>query len=192
MPYRRDVFTLGRYYHIYNRGAGKGRIFFNEGNYRYLLGLAERYYQRHGATIIAYCLMPNHYHFLIRQETELPLSKFINVTFNAYVQALNLQQGRTGTLFEGRFRHRCVETWQYLAALCRYIHLNPVKAGLVARPEDWTYSNYREWMGLRNSGLVDKTFVQDHFPNVKEYDAFVNDAEGEKNSYGKIRQYVWD
>jgi REP element-mobilizing transposase RayT len=105
MPYRGDTFVSGQYYHIYNRGAGKGKIFFNDGDYEYLLRLVTKYYQQYGATIIVYCLMPNHYHFLLRQETDQPLSRFVNVLFNAYFQALNLQQGRSGTLFEGRFRH---------------------------------------------------------------------------------------
>jgi len=192
MPYRGDTFTSGQYYHIYNRGAGKGLIFFNEGNYEYLLGLVKRYYQKYGATVIAYCLMPNHYHFLLRQETEEPLNKFIRVMFNAYVQALNLQQDRTGTLFEGRFRHKCVDTWEYLTILCRYIHLNPVKAKLVSRPDDWEYSNYREWVGLRNGELVDKVFVQDHFSIAEEYRKFVHDGLDEQRSYEKINKYLFD
>jgi REP element-mobilizing transposase RayT len=105
MPYRGDVFAADQYYHIYNRGAGKGLLFFNSGNYEYCLRLVKRYQQRYGVTVIAYCLMPNHYHFLLRQETEEPLSRFVNVLFNAYVQAVNKQQSRQGTLFEGRFRH---------------------------------------------------------------------------------------
>ncbi|MEO8356258.1 MAG: transposase [Chloroflexota bacterium] len=192
MPYRGDVFTRGQYYHIYNRGAGKAKIFFNEGNHKYLLLLVKQYYQKHGATIIAYCLMPNHYHFLLRQETEEPLSKFMQVLLNSYVQALNVQQGRTGTLFEGRFKHTCVNKWEYLMALCRYIHRNPVKAGLVARPEDWMYSNHREWVGMRDGTLVDKVFVQDHFPSADEYVRFVNDVEDEQRSYAKIKQYMLD
>ena len=83
MPYRQDIFVLGHYYHIYNRGAGKERLFFNPNNYEYLLKLVQRYYRKYGIAIIAYCLMPNHYHFLLRQETEEPLFKFINVIFNA-------------------------------------------------------------------------------------------------------------
>jgi putative transposase len=192
MPYRGDAFAQGQYYHIYNRGAGKGKIFFNDGNYEYLLRLVKQYYQKHGATIIAYCLMPNHYHFLFRQETDEPLSKFMGVLFNAYVQALNLQQERTGTLFEGRFKHKLVDQWEYLMLLCRYVHRNPVKAGLVAHPEDWAYSNYREWIGLRNGALVDKVFVQDHFPSAGEYVKFVNDVEDEKKSYEKISKYLFD
>jgi len=142
--------------------------------------------------VIAYCLMPNHYHFLLRQESDEPLSKFMQMLFNAYVQALNIQQGRTGTLFEGRFKHKCVEQWEYLMALCRYIHRNPVKAGLVAKPEDWAYSNYREWIGTRNGALVDRLFVQDHFPSAEEYIRFVNDVEDEKKSYEKIAKYLFD
>jgi len=192
MPYRADTFMQGQYYHIYNRGTGKGQIFFNEGNYEYLLRLVKRYYQKHGATIIAYCLMPNHYHFLLRQEMDEPLSKFIGVLFNAYSQALNIQQGRTGTLFESRFRHRCVDKWEYLVTLCRYIHRNPVKARLVSKPEDWLYSNYQEWIGLRNGELKDKIFIQDQFPKPGDYIAFVNDIEDENKSYEKITEYLFN
>ena len=192
MPYRGDAFVQGQYYHIYNRGAGKGKIFFNDGNYQYLLRLVKEYYQKHGVTIIAYCLMPNHYHFLLRQETDILLSKFMQVLFNGYVQALNLQQERTGTLFEGRFKHKCVDKWEYLMMLCRYIHLNPVKGSLAACPEDWTYSNYREWIGLRDGPLVDKVFIQDHFSNGQQYVNFVNDVEDERRSYEKIRKYIFD
>ena len=192
MPYRGDSFTQGQYYHLYNRGAGKAKIFFNDGNYQYLLRLIMATYQKHGATVIAYCLMPNHYHFLLRQELEAPLSKFMQVLFNAYVQALNLQQERTGTLFEGRFKHKCVDKWEYLIVLCRYIHRNPVKAGLVAKPDDWAYSNYREWVGARDGTLVDRLFVQDHFSSVHEYVRFVNDVEDENRSYEKISKYLFD
>lgn len=192
MPYRGDLFTQGQYYHIYNRGAGKAKIFLNVGNYLYLLRLIKEHAPKFGVAVIAYCLMPNHYHFLLRQETEVRLSKFMQVLFNAYVQALNIQQRRTGTLFEGRFKHKRVDTWEYLIVLCGYIHRNPVKAGLVAKPEDWVYSNYREWVGLRDGALVDKVFVQDHFSSAEEYVRFVNDVEDEKKSYEKIAKYLFD
>jgi putative transposase len=192
MPYRGEIFTVGQYYHVYNRGAGKGLIFFGEENYEYLLRLIKRYYPGYGVAVIAYCLMPNHYHFLLRQETERSLSEFMNVLFNAYVQALNRQRGRTGTLFEGRFRHMRVDRWDYLVHLCRYIHRNPAKAGLVALPEDWPYSNYREWVGLGDGSLKDEQFVRDHFPTEVEYREFVQDVENEPKSNEKIRKYVWD
>ena len=75
------------------------------------------YYQKYGVSVVAYCLMPNHYHFLLRQETDEPLSKFMQVLFNAYAQAVNIEQERSGTLFEGRFRHKRVDKWEYLVTL---------------------------------------------------------------------------
>ena len=192
MPYRADVFAPGQYYHIYNRGAGKGLIFFNPGNYEYLLRLVKRYSRKYGVVTIAYCLMPNHYHFLLRQETDESLSKFMQVLFNAYAQAVNIEQGRSGTLFEGRFCHKCIDKWEYLVTLCRYIHRNPVKAGMVAKPEDWVYSNYQDWIGIRKGELVDRIFIEDHFPKPEVYSAFVNDNEDEKKSFEKIGKYMFD
>lgn len=192
MPYRGDVFVQGHYYHVYNRGAGKGLIFFNPGNYEHLLRLVKRYCRRYGVTVIAYCLMPNHYHFLLRQETEQALSKFINVLFNAYVQAVNRQQGRKGTLFEGRFRHVWVNREEYLIHLCRYIHLNPVKANLVSQIEDWPYSNYLEWIGQRTGTLKDTRFIRDRFPTPEAYRQFVADDQDVIQTRGSIVKYVWD
>jgi REP element-mobilizing transposase RayT len=118
MP-RRDPFAEDHYYHVYNRGAARGPVFFTPANYEHCLRLVKRYHPRYGAAVIAYCLMPNHYHFLLRQETERPLSDFIRVVFNAYVQAVNVQEARLGTLFEGRFRHVWVDREEYITHLCR-------------------------------------------------------------------------
>ena len=192
MPYRGDEFAQGHYYHIYNRGAGGGLLFFNPGNYEYCLRLVKRCYQKYGATVIAYCLMPNHYHFLLRHETDVPLSKFINVLFNAYVQAVNRQQGRRGTLFAGRFRHVWVDREEYLVHLCRYIHLNPVKAKLVSHPDDWPYSNYLEWIGQRAGTLKDETFIRERFPNPEAYRQFVADYQNEVRVREHIKKYIWD
>jgi REP element-mobilizing transposase RayT len=114
VPQRGQVFAKDHYYHIYNRGADRAPIFFNDQNYGHCLDLVARYRQPYGASIIAYCLMPNHYHFLLRQETDVPLSKFIGVVFNAYTQAVNRQEERTGTLFAGRFRHVWIDRDEYL------------------------------------------------------------------------------
>jgi putative transposase len=192
MPYRGDVFARNHYYHIYNRGVGRGLLFFNPGNYEYCLRLVKRYYRRYGVTVIAYCLMPNHYHFLLRQETDQPLSKFVNVLFNAYVQAVNRQQDRRGTLFEGRFRHVWVDREEYLVHLCRHIHLNPVKAKLVSHPEDWLYSNYLEWTGQRAGILKDETFICERFPTPGAYQQFVADYQDELRTHEHIKQYIWD
>jgi putative transposase len=192
MPNRADTFIPGQYYHIYNRGAAKEPIFSNQGNYEYLLQLVRRYQKKYSVTVLAYCLMPNHYHLLLRQETDEPLSKFINVLFNAYVQAVNIQQKRKGTLFEGRYKHIRIDRWEYLIHLCRYIHRNPVKARLATKPEDWPFSNYRDWIGLRNGTLKDDTFIRDHFMHAQNYLEFVNDFQDDQRNYEKISNYTFD
>jgi REP element-mobilizing transposase RayT len=192
MPFRGDTFSQGQYYHVYNRGAGRSAIFLNDVDYDRLLRLLKYHAERYGATVIAYCLMPNHYHILLRQETDVPLSKFMQNVFNAYVQGFNLQQARTGTLFEGRFKHSHVDQWQYLVVLCRYIHLNPVKAKLAKGPEDWPYSNYREWIGTRAGRLVDRAFVQEYFSCAEDYARFVNAAVDQERSASKIWRYMLD
>ncbi len=123
--------------------------------------------------MIAYCLMPNHYHFLLRPEEDGALSRFIQRLFNSYTQAFNKQQGRSGTLFEGRAKSILVDTDEYVLHLCRYTHLNPIKAGLVVYPGEWPYSNYLEWVEQRDGTLVDRVFVRGYFPTATDYEAFV-------------------
>ena len=192
MPQRGVVFAAGEYYHIYNRGAGRNPIFFTPANYEYCLHLVKRYLTQYAVTVIAYCLMPNHYHFLLRQESDLPLSKFIGVLFNAYAQAVNKQQTRSGSLFEGRFQHRRIDREEYLTHLCRYVHLNPVKARLVQRPEDWPYSNYQDWIGLRAGTLMNRLFIQDHFLSGEAYRQFVADWRDVERSQTKLHPYLLD
>ena len=143
-------------------------------------------------TIVAYCLMPNHYHLLLRQDGEISLSKFINVVFNAYVQAVNKQIGRKGTLFAGRFKHIHVDRQEYLLHLVRYIHLNPLEAGLVSLPENWPYSNYHEWIGIRKGTLVDLEFVSSYFTDGNDYRKFVVEYQIESDLQKEIQRYYLD
>jgi hypothetical protein len=117
--------------------------------------------------------MPNHYHFLLRQDGTELISLFVQRTFNSYTKAFNKTYQRTGTLFEGPFKSIHVETDNHLIHLCRYIHLNPLEAGLVTNLDDWPYSNYLEWVGKRAGTLYDVQFVQTYFANPDEYEQFV-------------------
>ncbi|MFB0534576.1 MAG: transposase [Anaerolineae bacterium] len=163
----------GHYYHVYNRGCNRQRIFANAGNYLFLLRRAQSFLADYPLSVIAYCLMPNHYHFLLRPEEDRALSRFIQRLFNSYTQAFNKQQGRSGTLFGGRAKSVPVDTDEYVVHLCRYVHLNPVRAGLVAHPSEWLYSNYLEWVERRGGTLVDRVFVRQYFPTASDYEAFV-------------------
>jgi hypothetical protein len=111
--------------------------------------------------------------------------------FNSYTQAFNKQQGRSGTLFEGRPKHVLVDTDAYIIHLCRYIHLNPVKAGLFKHPGDWPYSNYLEWGEQRAGALVDCDFVQQSFASPGEYEAFVM-GDLESSIEQELKQYCID
>ena len=87
MSRRQEVFAAGNYYNAFNRGVNRERIFFSNDNFLYCIRLLKKYVKSMSVTIVAYCLMPNHYHLLLRQDGEISLSKFVNVVFNAYVQA---------------------------------------------------------------------------------------------------------
>jgi putative transposase len=118
-------------------------------------------------------LIPNHYHFLLRQNGNEPAGLLPQWVFNSYTKAFNKRYSRSGTLFEGRYQAIHVDKHEYLVHLCRYIHANPVKAGLVSQIEQWPYSNYHEWLGTRRGTLVDPAFVQEYFPQVQLYQEFV-------------------
>ena len=191
MARRKIKFIAGEYYHIYNRGCNRDRIFREEENYRYLLSITEEKVTSFHAAVIAYCLMPNHYHFLLRQDSDASVGKCIQEIFNRYAKAFNALYNRTGTLFEGPFKAVHVGEETYLTHLCRYIHRNPLDAALVSRIEDWKYSNYLEWIGLRKGSLMDKAFIQDHFGDAREYKRFVMEYESPKHKK-KIERYLFD
>jgi len=187
MPYRKADFSSGDYYHVYNRGIASNKTFYRDENYHYFLRLCEKYQSKYQARMIAYCLMSNHFHLLLQQRGEIPISKFMQVTLNAYVQALNKQSDRKGPLFEGRFRHILIDKEEYLLHLVRYIHLNPVKAGLVKKPEEWPYSDYTGWV---HSGKKEP-FINEYFSGPDEYEKFVVEYKNE-NFNTELDKYFTD
>lgn len=174
MP-RREPFVKGSYYHIYNRGAGGQAIFLEERNYLYLLRLLKKVAGESRVTVIAYCLLPTHYHWLLRQDGETPVGKVPARVFGSYTQAFNRAHGRSGTLFEGRYKARLVDIDAYFVNLCSYIHLNAVHHGLVETPDAWPYSNYLEWVDKRRGALVDRDLVRAYFAAPQDYEGFVTD-----------------
>jgi len=153
----------GAYYHIFNRGAHKRSLFCDDGDYLRLLNLLKKYSRLLDISIIAYCLMPNHYHWLVRQDGEAAVRFLVQRVFNAYSHAFNVRRQHSGTLFEGPYKAILVESDEYLHQLCRYIHANPVRHGFAVEPGLWPYSNYLEWIGERNGTIIDKEFVRERF-----------------------------
>lgn len=171
MPRRRLKYVQGGYYHIYNRGADRRTICRSDENFRFLLTLMKRYLRPLQLTIIAYCLLPNHYHWLVRQDGEAPAGLLPQRVFNAYSKAFNNTNQRTGTLFEDRYKAIRVETDAYLRHLCCYIHGNPVRHNIAAHPELWPYSNYPDWIGKRGGTMLDVSFLEEHFGSATHYQA---------------------
>ncbi len=171
----RPHYTCGQFYHFYNRGAHRRSIFCEEDNYIFVLRKMKHYCRKLALTLIAYCLMPNHYHWLIRQDGEHRAGLLPQRVFNSYTKAYNKRYDHSGTLFEGNYKVIHVQEEAHLLHLCRYIHANPVKDGLVARLTDWPYSNYPEWIGIREGTLVNRAFIRAYFETPDAYRRFVRD-----------------
>jgi len=172
---RRPPFIQNQYYHIYNRGAHGELIFREDENYYYVIDRMKKYIKDFDLTVIAYCLMPNHYHMLVRQNSEHRAGLLPQRVFNSYTKAYNIRYSHSDTLFEGPYKAAQVTQESHLRHLCRYIHANPVKDGLVDNLEDWPFSNYLDWIGKRQGTLVDREFVEGMFHGAAEYQMFVQD-----------------
>ncbi len=181
----------GQYYHIYNRGVEKRKIFTCDENYLFLLRRIKEFLPNYPVTFIAYCLMPNHYHFLVRAEKDNGIGPFLQRLFNSYTQAFNQQEKRSGTLFETRAKSVLIDQNSHLLHIARYIHLNPVRAGLTQHPKDWAYSNYLEFIGCRKGTLYESAFVQEQFGTPEEYRRFV-EAEIPDEIERKLENYKFD
>ncbi|OPX25946.1 MAG: hypothetical protein B1H06_06735 [Candidatus Cloacimonas sp. 4484_143] len=170
------LFEKGNFYHLYNRGCNKDAIFLHETDYNDLIKRIQSSKHLDYLKILSYCLMPNHYHFLVQQTSDIPVTQWIGYIFNGYVQSFNKRNEHSGTLFEGRVRAKLITDNNYLIKTVIYIHLNPVIAGLVTKPEDWKYSNYPDWIGLTNSSLTDYKFINDTLDNKNEYKTMTSEA----------------
>lgn len=172
MPRRKLEFRAGCYYHLYNRGHNRSNIFFDRQNYLYFLRQLHRYLVQQDVDIVAYCLMPNHYHLLVYLQTD-DLSNRMQACMLSYTKAINQRYQRCGSLFQGRFQAIWVNTDQYLLHLTRYIHLNPVKAGFVTRPEDWEFSSYQDYLELRQGQLLAMPQFHSELGSTSDYRKFV-------------------
>jgi putative transposase len=178
MAQRTTKFIKGEFYHIYNRGCGRGRIFRSDENYRFLQKLLREYSAELAISIIAYSLMPNHYHLVLRQDGQTSAGDFVQRVFNRYSKAYNKMFHRTGTLFEGPFRSVQIDSEAYLVHLCRYVHRNPLDAGLVTTIQDWGFSDYFDWIEptdvIARPGI--KLFPA-YFGSPSDYERFVLNSE---------------
>ena len=172
MPRRARNLEPGNYYHLYNRGNNCQNIFFERDNYLYFLRQFRYYVAETAVQVVAYCLMPNHYHILIYLQED-SLSAAMHRFTMSYTKAINRRYQKCGSLFQGRFQTLHVDSDDYLLHLTRYIHLNPIKAGFVKKPEDWEFSSYHEYVGIRQGTLPKTDYVYERFGTQQDYRQFV-------------------
>jgi len=176
-------FLEGNYYHVFNRGVEKRTIFQSKRDYQRFLSTLIYYVYKQSipfvinersspisanpkgllerVKIVAYCLMPNHYHLLLKQVGGGGISQFTSDIQNSHTKYFNKKYDRSGVLFQGTFKSKEIEDERSLLQLTRYIHLNPIASaksnpkGLMGKPQEWFYSSYPEWINLKNPHTVD-------------------------------------
>lgn len=167
----------GAFYHVTSRGNEQKDVFKSKKDREQFLTYLESAVERYGAVIHAYCLMSNHYHLLL--ETPVGnLSQIMRHINGAYTTYFNVKRKRAGHLFQGRYKAILVEADEYAAELSRYIHLNPVKAEMVTKPEEYIWSSYRQLIGMAEKpAWLTTSFVLGFFGGKRgKYREFVNDG----------------
>ncbi len=170
----------GAFYHITARGNEQKNIFKSNRDREQFLSYLESAVERYGAVIHAFCLMDNHYHAMI-ETPDGNLSQILRHINGAYTTYFNTKRRRVGHLFQGRFKAILVDRDEYATSLSRYIHLNPVRAGMVEFPEEYPWSSYIYYVGLKQVPVwLTTNFIYGFFAKTpavakKRYRQFVND-----------------
>jgi len=167
----------GAFFHIIVRGNNRENVFRDGADYVHYLEKFFYLCQEGDITVYAYCLMPNHIHLLL-EIGKGSLSKVLQRFHTWYTQYFNRRYDRVGHLFQGRYKAIVCNKDAYLLELVRYIHLNPVRAGLVDSPEDYAWSSHRIFLGIDKSEAIDPSFVLKQFSDdlsaaIRSYELFV-------------------
>lgn len=208
------IYAQDGYYHIYNRGVEKRTIFEDEQDYKVFLGYLKEYlsppleksnitkrnFTLQGRTfkgvpripknyyqdieLVCYCMMPNHWHMLIKQLSEKPMSEFVRSLMTRYSMYFNKKNRRVGSLFQSKYKAVLVDSESYLLHLSRYIHLNPSE---ISNNLKSAYSSYGDYLGLRHTQWLKPDIILNQFDNkvglefrkVNSYKDFVEKYEQE-------------
>ncbi|MCR4334303.1 MAG: transposase [Patescibacteria group bacterium] len=205
MSIRKANFAINEYHHLYNRGNSKQEIFLDQEDYNHLIKLLYLCNSKRSITcrdiskntydfdreeiivfIGAYCLMPNHFHLLIKEKTENGISKFMQKVSTAYSMYFNKKYKRTGGLFEGKFKSKHLSTDRYLKYIFSYIHLNPIKLiepkwkkvgiknikNAMVYLRNYQYSSYFDYLNEDRIKLkiLNKTKFPNYFPSKNTFE----------------------
>lgn len=192
MPLRHTLFVRDSYYHIYNRGSEKRTIFQDQRDYSKFQERMKACAEKYSIDILCYCLMPNHYHLLAKQTSDISVAVFINALQLGHAKYFNTKYDRVGPLFQGRFKAKPVESESYLLQLSGYIHKNPItkdthtdsgnehhSRNLVhQRLLEYPYSSYPEYQQVRPHYYSKPKEILSYFSHTNprlSYQSFVED-----------------
>lgn len=186
-------FAPGAIVHVYNRGNNREKIFHEQNDYKAFLfriglalGIEPEILQRESFLSIpysriridadknlfkihAFCLMPNHFHLLIEQIGNVPISKFISKICTSYAMYINKKHQRIGHVFQDKFKAVLIEDSPQLMWTAAYIHMNPVKDGIVKHPSEYLWSSYNDYASNINLPIITKELLLDTFGNQKSF-----------------------
>lgn len=198
MPYRSIPFVTEQVYHVYNRGSEKRTIFEDRRDcQRFLKTLT--YYQLEGpkpklshffkyqnfkpnqaqklVEILSFCLMPNHFHLLLKQLKDGGITNMVTHLSLSYTKYYNTKYSRIGPLFQGTFKAVLIESDEQLIHVSRYIHLNPLVSFLTKSLEQYEWSSYQEYL-MGKDGICSKEQILSFFKSPKDYESFIKDQAG--------------
>ncbi|MBK5274838.1 MAG: transposase [Desulfuromonadales bacterium] len=175
----------GAHYHVTSRGNERKDVFKSQKDREQFLSYLESSVNRYEAVIHAYCLMSNHYHLLLETPSG-NLSKIMQHINGAYTNYFNMKRKRSGHLFQGRYKAIVIEADEYAQELSRYIHLNPVRANIVGKPEEYRWSSYLDYVGERKRPeWLETSLILDYFGKGEDrfgkYRGFVEELLGSEN-----------
>lgn len=182
MPRQARVIVPGFPHHIVQRGHNRQPVFVERRDFEYYLANLQEWKRVYELEVFSYCLMTNHVHLVVQANdnvTAIPqLMKRLAGRQTRFVNAL---ESRSGSLWEGRYKISPIDTDAYLLACCRYVELNPVKAGMVDKAEDYEWSSYSARVGLRACDWLDQsdtfqTLANDHQKRIEAYRQLVEEG----------------
>ena len=179
MARRPRIHFPGALYHVVSRGNRRQGIFLDEKDMKKFLSYLVEYKSRRPFRLYAYALMKNHFHLLVEVEA-IPLSRIMQSLLFRYTGYFNRRYREVGHLFQGRYKAIVCDKDVYLLELIRYIHLNPVRAKIVKRPEEYLWTSHLSYLGRRGDDLIDEGFVLGQFSGNKSL------------ARRRYRRFVWE
>lgn len=224
MPGRKVLLVTNQIYHVINRGVASQPIFLNHRDYQkaletlfyyqnFHLPMAHSFFLRlplqvrkesleklrkqknFWVEIITYCLMPNHFHLILKQNKEKGISVFMGNFSNSYTRYFNTKNKRVGHLFQSKFNAVRIETDEQLIHLSRYIHLNPYTAYLIKDIKDlryYPYSSLLEYLNPKTQGFCNKEIILDNFRTPKDYLHFIFEQASYQRELDKIKHIIME